>query len=354
MGYYLEKANLFNKKEFEVGVVVALYNGEKHIKSALLSINSQTLLPLEVFVVDDGSNDRGPEIVKQMISDGLLDSKMFKIIEQQNSGQGKARNTGVAALSTSHVAFLDQDDAWGELHLEQLMHRMQNSPNSNIGWVYSDFSEIDDNSRLIRRDFLKHSEYSVPTPSIFSLLGQDLMMLPSASLVLKQAFDEVGGFDSQFRGYEDDDLFVRMFLSGWTFDFEPYSNVYYRIHDNNSSGGTTFLVSRKNFFLKMSQIFEKDSNYRQHLVQDFLAPRIIRSYITDGYASTIRKDWKTLKAVEVNLKDVAKNVSPNYKGLAKLKLRLVTLTFSSKGLSKLASSTWRRFATLRASKRKNQ
>ena len=347
----MKKAYALGIKSTSIGVVVALYNGEQHIKAALSSINSQTLLPSEVVVVDDGSVDRGPEIVEQMISEGLLDSKIFRLLKQQNSGQGNARNAGVAVLSTSHVAFLDQDDIWGELHLEQLMFRMQNSPNSNIGWVYSDFSEIDGNSRQIRRDFLKTSEYSIPAPNIFSLLGQDLMMLPSASLVLKQAFDEVSGFDSQFRGYEDDDLFVRMFLAGWTFDFEPFSNIFYRIHDLNSSGGTSFLVSRKKFFVKMSNIFEQETNYREHLVHDYLAPRIVRAYITDGYASTLRRDWLTLKAVESNLKEVALNLSPKYRGLANLKLKVIIFTFSSRYLSIVATKTWRRFALLRNSKR---
>ena len=39
---------------------------------------------------------------------------------------------------------------------------------------------------------------------------------PSASLISKQAFVEVGGFDDRLAGHEDDDLFLRLFLAGYT------------------------------------------------------------------------------------------------------------------------------------------
>lgn len=332
-----------NDSEFTIGVVVALYNGESHIEEALSSIKSQSLQPHQLVIVDDGSADDGKFLSQKYIESADFEGITVEIVTQENSGQGAARNFGVELLKTTHVAFLDQDDVWGELHLETLSNRFKANASTDLGWVYSDFAEIDDNSRLLRRRFLADSGYKVPELNIFKLLGQDLMMLPSASLIVRDAFLSVGGFDTQFRGYEDDDLFVRLFLEGFTFEFEPVANIYYRIHQENSSSGVSFLLSRRKFFIKMSEIFSPKSDYKKLLVQHYLAPRIVRAYITDGYSATRSKRWETLKQVSRNLDEVIKSIQPQY-GIAKrMKNKIIVIVFNSRIVSVLVVMTWGRF-----------
>lgn len=286
----------------DIGVVIALYQGQLHIKETLGSILCQNVLPTEVIVVDDGSTDNGKMTVSSLISEFADYGITLTLISKENGGQGSARNMGVEQLSTQFVAFLDQDDLWGEGHLENLLNVIENSPNSDLGWVYSDFNEVDEFSRTIRRNFLAQGKYKVPKHDVFSMLGQDLMMLPSASLINVDAFREVHGFDTQFRGYEDDDLFVRLFMRGWNFEFTSASNVGYRIHAGNSSGGTSFLQSRLKFFRKMNEIFPPSSQYSELLLHKFLGPRILNSYLLDGYAATRRRDWVFLREVSLNYK----------------------------------------------------
>jgi GT2 family glycosyltransferase len=71
-----------------------------------------------------------------------------------------------------------------------------------------------DGSMLIR-SFLTRLPTAHPKRSLIECLGQDMFVVPSASLISRKAFQAVGGFDESLSGYEDDDLFLRMFRAGY-------------------------------------------------------------------------------------------------------------------------------------------
>ncbi len=89
-----------------VSVVIPLYNKAAYITRALDSVLSQTYEDWEVVVIDDGSEDQGPELVAR-----CGDSRV-RMIRQENQGPGAARNHGLAESAGSYVAFLDADDEW--------------------------------------------------------------------------------------------------------------------------------------------------------------------------------------------------------------------------------------------------
>lgn len=277
--------------EFDVSAIVPIFNGQQHVYEALESALNQTIPVKEIIVVNDGSTDLSMDMVRKFKADFTLSNSQLIIVEQENLGQGSARNMGATLATTNFIAFLDQDDTWQPNHVEKLMAPFEKNP--TIGWVYSDFNELDSESRIIRRRFLAKSKYKIPKDSIFGFIHQDLMMLPSASILRKQAFLDIGGFDIQFRGYEDDDLFIRLLVSGWDFLFEPTSTLNYRIHSENSSRSLTFQVSRKKFFEKYKDFFELGSEYRDIYLHQHLGPRMIRANIQDA-ATAIRDDKSEL------------------------------------------------------------
>lgn len=88
-----------------VSVVIPCFNGAIYLREAIDSVLRQTVPPLEVLVVDDGSTDDSAAIAE---SYGLP----VRVIRQQNQGACMARNRGHDEAVGEWVAFLDADDVW--------------------------------------------------------------------------------------------------------------------------------------------------------------------------------------------------------------------------------------------------
>ncbi len=91
-----------------VSVIIPVYNTESYLAKCLDSVLGQSYHNLDVIVVDDGSTDSSPEILRQYAA---KDSRI-RVFTQPNSGQSVARNTALDALKpeTEFVSFMDSDD----------------------------------------------------------------------------------------------------------------------------------------------------------------------------------------------------------------------------------------------------
>lgn len=87
-----------------ISVILPVYNGEKYIKKAIESILDQSLTDFEVIIVDDGSTDSTPNIIKS------FDDSRITIITQSRQGPGAARNNAMDISKGDYIMFLDADD----------------------------------------------------------------------------------------------------------------------------------------------------------------------------------------------------------------------------------------------------
>lgn len=87
--------------------VIPVYNVEKYLNECLDSIFDPSVSEdeYEVIAIDDGSTDGSPEILKT-----YTHHKNFRIITQENAGQGPARNAGIKAAAGKYISFVDSDD----------------------------------------------------------------------------------------------------------------------------------------------------------------------------------------------------------------------------------------------------
>ncbi|RKR03251.1 glycosyl transferase family 2 [Kushneria sinocarnis] len=95
--------------EFRLSLILAAYNLEDLIETALGSIMPQLHDDMELVIIDDGSTDSTREVIRRYLGD-RLEEKRIRLIEQANGGISAARNTGVEAARGAYIAFLDGDD----------------------------------------------------------------------------------------------------------------------------------------------------------------------------------------------------------------------------------------------------
>lgn len=104
----------------QVSVVVTSYNIEKYLEECLESIISQTLRDIEIIVVDDGSSDSTPAIIKKYAE---LDSRIIPVLLPTNSpgGVATAANAGLDRATAPYVGFADGDDVCDPEMFERLL-----------------------------------------------------------------------------------------------------------------------------------------------------------------------------------------------------------------------------------------
>jgi glycosyltransferase involved in cell wall biosynthesis len=106
-----------------ISIIIPLYNKEQYISRALESVFSQEFEDYEIIVVDDGSTDRGPHIVRQ------YKDRRLRLFQQDNAGPGAARNKGITISNSPFLAFLDADDEWLPEFLNTSFQMLSSNPN---------------------------------------------------------------------------------------------------------------------------------------------------------------------------------------------------------------------------------
>jgi glycosyltransferase involved in cell wall biosynthesis len=213
-----------------------------------------------------------------------------RVLRQANAGQSAARNAAAREATGEYLAFLDQDDAWHPRHLEKLVAPLAADP--AVGWAYCDFDEMDLGGNLVTRAFIRTQGVRHPKRTVYECVAGDLMVLPSASVMRRAAFEQSGGFDETLCGYEDDDLFVRFFRLGWDHVFVDRPLLRFRIHATGSSTSPRFLASRLRYAAKLVSILPDDSRMFRYYVSDAIAPRFFLTSLDDYVRACSARDWE--------------------------------------------------------------
>jgi glycosyltransferase involved in cell wall biosynthesis len=126
--------------EPSVTVLIDTYNHERFIEEAIVSVLEQDFPPSEkeILVVDDGSTDRTPEIVRKF-------EPRVRLLRKANGGQASAFNAGVPEAKGEIIAFLDGDDWWKKNKLSAVMKAFEGTP--AVGVVGHGIIQVDDLTR---------------------------------------------------------------------------------------------------------------------------------------------------------------------------------------------------------------
>lgn len=156
-----------------VSVVIPAYNAARTLEESIDSMLRQTAAPAEIVVVDDGSIDATPDILRRYGS-------RITTVRQPNGGLAAARNAGCAAATGEFVAFIDADDVGASDRLEVQIACMRSDP--GIVLCHGDFSVFGEG--VEEQASYYRSYYAIPrsrASDLESLLG------PSRQLPLDAA-----------------------------------------------------------------------------------------------------------------------------------------------------------------------
>jgi glycosyltransferase involved in cell wall biosynthesis len=185
-----------NQKNPLVSVIIPTYNRGWIVQEAIGSVLEQDFADYELIVVDDGSDDNTAAILTAYGS-------TITVLNQPNRGVSAARNRGIAAASGQLIAFLDSDDLWLPRKLSTQVEFFKNHPDTVISQTQERW--IRNGVRVNPRQ--RHHKFS---GMIFEHSLALCLVSPSAVMLKKSLFDEVGVFDEQLPACEDYDLWLRI------------------------------------------------------------------------------------------------------------------------------------------------
>jgi glycosyltransferase involved in cell wall biosynthesis len=214
-----------------ISVVVAVYNGAEYIGETLRSILGQTLPPSQVIVVNDGSTDNTAQVVDEFEDSVIL-------VNAQNGGACRARNLGASRATGNWIALCDHDDLWLPTKLEKQLRLANQAPDIQCVLVdYADFTEgeVSDRSHFsyAPKDFWTaehHPGGFVVRQQITGKLTTFQPGITSTSMVKREFYNRVGGFDVEATKWADDTCFHFRCLSVVPFGVVPEVLMHYRRH----------------------------------------------------------------------------------------------------------------------------
>jgi glycosyltransferase involved in cell wall biosynthesis len=166
-----------------VTVLIDTYNHERFIERAILGVLEQDM-PLdgvEILVIDDGSTDRTPELIRRF-------EPRVQLLRKSNGGQGSAFNFGFAHARGEIIVMLDGDDWWEKEKLRLVLEAFRANP--NVGAIGNGLYEVDANGQRLYvnkpdrsyRLFFHSLEDGSRFPQLMSYMGTSRLAIRSSVL----------------------------------------------------------------------------------------------------------------------------------------------------------------------------
>lgn len=264
----------------KVSVIIPAYNRVDYIDETIKSVLDQTYTNVELIVVDDGSTDGTYKKIKAY-GDKLT---LLTHEEHDNRGQSAAINLGLTRATGKYIAILDSDDYWELNKLEIQVGYIEQHP--DVGLVYANGYGIDANGTVLYPIYSSdHVEPNDPD----QILLDCYIALPVNSLVRKDVYDLVGGFEETYRAAQDHDMLIR--ISEVTkFAYLTDYLWYYRRHDKSIS--STQQGQRWNYGI---EILESAKNRYPYKAKTIRKRKAVLNYRIGMYRLAERQRGKALR-----------------------------------------------------------
>ena len=217
-----------------VSVVVPSYNHAPFVERTLRSVFRQTLPPLELIVIDDGSRDASPRIIERVLGDCPF---ACDFIARENRGLAATLNEGFARARGRYFAYLGSDDLWFPEFLRVRVETLEARPRAVL--AYGHAYSIDEDDRIINctTDWARYRDGDARR-----MLLETLAPL-SPTVVYRRDALRTHGWNEEAR-LEDYELYLRLSAAG-EFAFDPAVLSAWRQHGYNTSRNLEMMMREK-------------------------------------------------------------------------------------------------------------
>lgn len=239
-----------------VSVVIANWNGRRHLQDCLPALVRQSLAPLEIIVVDNGSSDDSRAWLAQ------THPAVRVIANDRNRGFAIANNQGIHVAKGQYIALLNNDTRPEPGWLAALVEALEVDPQAGMAASLMLFADrpmlINSTGVCVDRCGISWDRLGGQPDNAAGVRPQPIFGASAGAALYRRAlFDDVGVFDEDFFAYlEDVDLAWRARWRGWRAVFVPRARVYHA-HSATGREGSAF----KTFWLARNKIVLIAKNY---------------------------------------------------------------------------------------------
>lgn len=203
-----------------VSVILPVFNAEKYLENALVSLSNQTFKNFEVIAIDDGSGDGSARILERFAKEDVR----FRLISRPNTGIVGALEDARKLAKGRYIARMDADD-WSDPNRFDRQIELLDA-NSDLVAIGSDVIFMDEDGNRVENCKRETDPIKIRN----ALLSGDGGALIHPSVMFRAvAVESVGGYRRSSQFLEDLDLFLRLDLIG-TLSNCSESLLKYRVH----------------------------------------------------------------------------------------------------------------------------
>lgn len=213
-----------SKREPRISVLMAVYNGQRFLKAAVESILAQSFEDFEFIIVDDGSTDRSPALLRRYADR----DPRIRLVSLPHAGLTRSLNQGLAIARGELVARMDADDVARPQRFARQVAFLDAHP--DIVLVGCAHELIDANDHILQTEIPASDDQAIQERHLRGLTS----ICHPCVMARRAALSEIGGYDERYPAAQDLDLYLRLGEIGKLANL-PQVLMQYRFHRDSTS-----------------------------------------------------------------------------------------------------------------------
>lgn len=283
-----------------VSIVVPAYNHEDYVVECVESVLAQDYPNIELIVINDGSTDSTGARIEEFLK---KNGERFRYVSKSNEGLVKTLNAGIRLSSGKYFCEIASDDILIPGSVRKRVSYMEE--NLTFDAALADAYIMEGDKRTVKRFFAekKAKGFNTGQHTLKDLIVKDARVFIAAGIFRKTFLERLGGFDEDFRHFED--LWLRYQLALYAkvgYIDEPV--MYYRLHGANVSGRGNSLRNMPEQILALEKLL---NNVKDPSLKRLIERKLLKNYLK--YLKMLIKDGSKKEEVLKTL-DKAGRISP--------------------------------------------